>query len=295
MAIFKGAGVAIVTPMKEDGSINYEVYADLIDWQIREGTDAIIAVGTSGEAPTLDDDEHLEAIRCAVSAAAGRVPVIAGTGSNNTAHAVMMTKESEKLGADGVLLVTPYYNKATQKGLIAHYTEIAECSSLPCILYNVPSRTGCNLLPETAAWLGKHVKNVAAVKEATGNISQVAQLIELADGSLDVYSGNDDQIIPLCSLGGVGVISVLSNVAPRKTHEMTQACLDGDYAKAAKMQIEALPLCRELFSEVNPIPVKAALNLMGWNVGSPRLPLTELEDHHRVSLEKALREYGCME
>ncbi len=294
MAIFKGAGVAIITPMNEDGSINYEEFARMIDWQIREGTDAIIAVGTTGEAPTLDDDEHLEAIRVAVEAAKGRVPVIAGTGSNNTAHAVMMTKESEKLGADAVLLVTPYYNKATQKGLMEHYKVIAECSSLPCILYNVPSRTGCNLLPETAAWLGKNVKNVAAVKEATGNISQVARLIELADGSLDVYSGNDDQIIPLCSLGGVGVISVLSNVAPRKTHELTQACLDGDYAKAAKMQIEALPLCRELFSEVNPIPVKAAMNILGWKAGLPRLPLTELGEDHKVSLEKALREYGCM-
>lgn len=294
MAIFKGAGVAIVTPMKEDGGIDYECYAELIDWQIREGTDAIIAVGTSGEAPTLDDEEHLAAIRCAVEAAKGRVPVIAGTGSNNTAHAVMMTKESEKLGADAVLLVTPYYNKATQKGLIAHYTEIAESSSLPCILYNVPSRTGCNLLPAAAAWLGKNVKNVAAVKEATGNISQVAELIEAAEGSIDVYSGNDDQIVPLCSLGGVGVISVLSNVAPRKTHELTAACLGGDYARAAKLQIEALPLCRELFSEVNPIPVKAALNLMGWKVGLPRLPLTELEDAHKLSLEAALRAYGCM-
>ena len=215
MAIFKGAGVAIVTPMKENGEINYDVYGELIEDQIAHHTDAIIAVGTSGEAPTLDDDEHIEAIRYAVEKTAHRIPVIAGTGSNNTAHAIMMSKEAEKAGADGLLLVAPYYNKATQKGLIAHYTVIAESTDLPCILYNVPSRTGTNLLPGTAAYLGKNVKNVAAVKEASGDISQVAKLIELADGSLDVYSGNDDQIVPICSLGGVGVISVLSNVAPQ--------------------------------------------------------------------------------
>ncbi len=197
MSIFKGAGVAIVTPMNEDGSINYDVYRALIDDQIKKGTDAIVAVGTSGEAPTLDDEEHIEAIRVAVEAAAGRVPVVAGTGSNNTAHAVMMSKEAEKVGADALLLVAPYYNKATQKGLIAHFTAIAESTGLPAILYNVPSRTGSNILPETAAFLGKNVKNVAAVKEASGNISQVAKLIELAEGSLDVYSGNDDQIVPI--------------------------------------------------------------------------------------------------
>ena len=294
MAIFKGAGVAIVTPMKENGEINYDVYGELIEDQIAHHTDAIIAVGTSGEAPTLDDDEHIEAIRYAVEKTAHRIPVIAGTGSNNTAHAVMMSKEAEKAGADGLLLVAPYYNKATQKGLIAHYTVIAESTDLPCILYNVPSRTGTNLLPGTAAYLGKNVKNVAAVKEASGDISQVAKLIELADGSLDVYSGNDDQIVPICSLGGVGVISVLSNVAPQETHDMVQYCLDGNYAEAAKLQLRSLELCRQLFCEVNPIPVKAALNMQGFQVGIPRLPLTEMEEEHKAALKKAMIEFGVL-
>ena len=294
MSIFKGAGVAIVTPMNEDGSINYDVYRALIDDQIKKGTDAIVAVGTSGEAPTLDDEEHIEAIRVAVEAAAGRVPVVAGTGSNNTAHAVMMSKEAEKVGADALLLVAPYYNKATQKGLIAHFTAIAESTGLPAILYNVPSRTGSNILPETAAFLGKNVKNVAAVKEASGNLSQVAKLIELAEGSLDVYSGNDDQIVPICSLGGAGVISVLSNVAPKETHDMVQLCFDGKYPEAAALQIRSLELCRQLFLEVNPIPVKAALNMQGWNVGIPRLPLTELEEEHKISLKAAMQAFGVL-
>ena len=294
MAIFKGAGVAIVTPMKENGEINYDVYGELIEDQIAHHTDAIIAVGTSGEAPTLDDDEHIEAIRYAVEKTAHRIPVIAGTGSNNTAHAIMMSKEAEKAGADGLLLVAPYYNKATQKGLIAHYTVIAESTDLPCILYNVPSRTGTNLLPGTAAYLGKNVKNVAAVKEASGDISQVAKLIELADGSLDVYSGNDDQIVPICSLGGVGVISVLSNVAPQETHDMVQYCLDGNYAEAAKLQLRSLELCRQLFCVVNPIPVKAALNMQGFQVGIPRLPLTEMEEEHKAALKKAMIEFGVL-
>lgn len=294
MSIFKGAGVAIVTPMNEDGSINYDVYRALIDDQIKKGTDAIVAVGTSGEAPTLDDEEHIEAIRVAVEAAAGRVPVVAGTGSNNTAHAVMMSKEAEKVGADALLLVAPYYNKATQKGLIAHFTAIAESTGLPAILYNVPSRTGSNILPETAAFLGKNVKNVAAVKEASGNLSQVAKLIELAEGSLDVYSGNDDQIVPICSLGGAGVISVLSNVAPKETHDMVQLCFDGKYPEAAALQIRSLELCRQLFCEVNPIPVKAALNMQGWNVGIPRLPLTELEEEHKISLKAAMQAFGVL-
>ena len=294
MAIFKGAGVAIVTPMKESGEIDYDVYRQLIDDQIAHHTDAIISVGTSGEAPTLDDEEHIEAIRVAVEAAAGRVPVIAGTGSNNTAHAVMMSREAEKAGADALLLVAPYYNKATQNGLIQHYTAIAESVSIPSILYNVPSRTGSNILPETAAYLGKNVKNVVAVKEASGNISQVAKLLELAEGSLDVYSGNDDQIVPIMSLGGIGVISVLSNVAPQQTHDLAQACLDGDYVKAAALQIRALELVRQLFSEVNPIPVKAALAMQGFKVGVPRLPLTEMEETHQELLRKAMVEYGCL-
>ncbi len=294
MAIFKGAGVAIVTPMKENGEINYEVFGDLIEDQIQNGTDAIIAVGTTGEAPTLDDEEHLEAIRFVVEKTAKRIPVIAGTGSNNTAHAVMMSKEAEAAGADGLLLVAPYYNKATQNGLKEHFRVIAESVNIPSILYNVPSRTGSNILPATAAWLGKNVKNVAAIKEASGNISQVAQTIELAEGSLDVYSGNDDQIVPLMSLGGIGVISVLSNVAPRQAHEIAQACLDGDYAKAAALQIRALELCRQLFCEVNPIPVKAALCMQGWAVGAPRLPLTVMEEAHQEMLKKAMIEYGCL-
>jgi 4-hydroxy-tetrahydrodipicolinate synthase len=280
--------------MKESGEIDYEVFGALIEDQIAKHTDAIIAVGTTGEAPTLDDDEHLEAIRYCVEKTAGRIPVIAGTGSNNTAHAIMMSKEAEALGADGLLLVAPYYNKTTQKGLIAHYTAIAESTKLPCILYNVPSRTGTNILPETAAWLGKNVEQVAAVKEASGNISQVAKLIELAEGSLDVYSGNDDQIVPICSLGGKGVISVLSNVAPQQTHDIVQACLDGNYAEAAKLQIKALELCRALFCEVNPIPVKAALNMQGFKVGKPRLPLVEMESEHQEILRQAMINYGCL-
>ena len=294
MSIFTGAGVAIVTPMKESGEIDYEVFGALIEDQIAKHTDAIIAVGTTGEAPTLDDDEHLEAIRYCVEKTAGRIPVIAGTGSNNTAHAIMMSKEAEALGADGLLLVAPYYNKTTQKGLIAHYTAIAESTKLPCILYNVPSRTGTNILPETAAWLGKNVEQVVAVKEASGNISQVAKLIELAEGSLDVYSGNDDQIVPICSLGGKGVISVLSNVAPQQTHDIVQACLDGNYTEAAKLQIKALELCRALFCEVNPIPVKAALNMQGFKVGKPRLPLVEMESEHQEILRQAMINYGCL-
>ena len=294
MAIFKGAGVAIVTPMKENGEINYDVLGELIDDQIAHGTDAIIAVGTSGEAPTLDDDEHIEAIRYAVERTAKRVPVIAGTGSNNTAHAVMMSKEAEKAGADGLLLVAPYYNKATQNGLKEHFKVIAESVGIPSILYNVPSRTGSNILPPTAAWLGKNVKNVAAIKEASGNISQIAQTIELSEGSLDVYSGNDDQIVPVMSLGGIGVISVLSNVAPQQTHDIAQACLDGDYAKAAKLQLAALELVRQLFCEVNPIPVKAALNMQGFRVGAPRLPLTVMEEAHQEQLKAAMKAYGVL-
>lgn len=294
MAIFKGAGVAIVTPMKENGEINYDAFGRLIDDQIKNGSDAIIAVGTSGEAPTLDDDEHIEAIRFAVERTAKRVPVIAGTGSNNTAHAVMMSKEAEKVGADALLLVAPYYNKATQNGLIEHYKVIAESVSIPSILYNVPSRTGSNILPETAAYLGRNVKNVVALKDATGNISQTAKTIELAGDSLDIYSGNDDQIVPVMSLGGIGVISVLSNVAPRQTHDIAQACLDGDYKKAAALQLRALELCRYLFCEVNPIPVKAALNLQGFEVGKPRLPLTEMEAEHQELLKKAMIAYGVL-
>ena len=294
MHIFKGSGVALVTPMKENEEINFDALEKLIEDQIQNGTDALVVCGTSGEAPTLDDPEHLDAIRFAVEVTKGRIPVIAGTGSNNTAHAIMMSREAEAMGADGLLLVAPYYNKTTQKGLIAHYSAIAESTKLPCIMYNVPSRTGTNLLPETAAWLGKNVENIAAVKEASGNITQVAKLIELAEGSLDVYSGNDDQIVPICSLGGIGVISVLSNVAPRQTHDLVQYCLDGDYASAAKEQLRALELCRALFCEVNPIPVKAALRLQGFRVGLPRLPLVDIEPDHLEQLRSAMKKYGAL-
>lgn len=294
MAIFKGAGVALVTPMKENGEVNFEALERLLEDQIANGTDAVISVGTTGEAPTLDDDEHLEVIRFCVEKAAGRIPVIAGTGSNNTAHAVMMSKEAQELGADGCLLVAPYYNKATQEGLKKSFSVIAESINIPCILYNVPSRTGTNILPDTAAWLGKNVENIVAVKEASGNISQVAELLEKAEGSLDVYSGNDDQIVPVMALGGLGVISVLSNVAPKFTHDLTQQCLDGDFKSAAAGQLKAMELCRALFCEVNPIPVKAALNMQGFNVGTPRLPLTEMSQAGQERLRKAMEEFGAL-
>ncbi len=294
MSIFKGSGVALATPMKENGEINYDSMARLIEAQIEGGTDALIVCGTSGEAPTLDDPEHLEAIRFAVEQTKGRIPVIAGTGSNNTAHAVMMSEESEKLGADGLLLVTPYYNKATQDGLYVHYRTIASATSLPCIVYNVPSRTGTNILPETMAKLAADQDNIVAIKEASGSISQVAKLSALVEDSIDIYSGNDDQIVPVCSLGGVGVISVLANVAPRQTHDMVMLCLEGHYEEAKKLQLKALPLVEQLFIEVNPIPVKAALNMQGFEVGSPRLPLTEMTDAHKDTLRRAMIDFGCL-
>ena len=294
MSIFKGSGVALATPMKENGEINYDSMDKLIEAQIEGGTDALIVCGTSGEAPTLDDPEHLEAIRFAVERSKGRIPVIAGTGSNNTAHAVYMSEESEKLGADGLLLVTPYYNKATQDGLYAHYRKIASATSLPCVVYNVPSRTGTNILPETMARIAKDQANIVAIKEASGSISQVAKLSMLVDGKLDIYSGNDDQIVPVCSLGGVGVISVLANVAPKQTHDMVMYCLQGDYDKARALQLKALPLVEQLFIEVNPIPVKAALNMQGFDVGSPRLPLTEMTETHKKTLKEAMIAFGCL-
>ena len=257
MAIFKGAGVAMVTPMKDNGEIDYEVLGQLIEDQIAGHTDAIIICGTTGEAPTLEDDEHLEAIRYTVDKTAGRIPVIAGTGSNNTAHAVMMSKEAQKLGADGCLLVAPYYNKATQNGLVRHFAAIAGAVDIPCILYNVPSRTGSNILPETALRLANEVENIVGIKEASGNIGQVGKLAAICEGKLDIYSGNDDQIVPICALGGIGVISVLSNVAPRETHNMVEYCMMNRYDKARQLQHKALDLVNALFCEVNPIPVKA--------------------------------------
>jgi len=294
MAIFKGAGVAIVTPFTADNQVNYDKLGELIDFQIDNGIDSIIICGTTGEASTLTHEEHLDAIRYTVKKVAGRVPVIAGTGSNCTETAIYLSQEAEKAGADGLLLVTPYYNKATQKGLIAHFTMIANAVKLPIILYNVPSRTGCNILPETAVALAKNVENIVGIKEASGNISQVAKLAQLADGCIDIYSGNDDQIVPLLSLGGVGVISVLANVAPKKTHNIVASFLEGDVVISRKLQLEALPLCEALFCEVNPIPVKAALNLMGFEVGGLRRPLTSIETEHQERLFKAMKDYGIL-
>ena len=292
MAIFKGAGVAIVTPMFEDGSVNYDKLKEILEEQIAKETDAIIICGTTGESATMSEKEHSEVIKFAVDTVAKRIPVIAGTGSNCTQTAIELSKQAEEDGADALLLVTPYYNKATQNGLIAHYTAIAESVSLPIILYNVPSRTGCNILPETAAYLGKNVKNIVAIKEASGNISQVAKLKALAGDSLDIYSGNDDQVIPLLSLGGIGVISVLSNVAPKFTHDMVMKYLEGDHETALNMQLEALPLLDALFCEVNPIPVKAAMNLMGKEVGPLRAPLTVMEEAHQQKLAQVMKDFG---
>ncbi len=292
MAIFEGAGVAIVTPMKEDLSVNYEKLEQLLDFQIENGTDAIIICGTTGESSTLTHEEHLNCIRHTVSYVNRRIPVIAGTGSNCTQTAIYLSKEAEKYGADGLLLVTPYYNKATQGGLCRHFGAVADEVKLPVVLYNVPSRTGCNILPETVAEMVRSHDNIKGVKEASGNISQVAKLARLTEGKVDIYSGNDDQIVPVLSLGGKGVISVLSNVAPGKTHEIVASYLAGDVEKSRRLQLEALPLIEQLFCEVNPIPVKAALNLMGFEVGSLREPLTDLEPLHVETLRKAMQDYG---
>lgn len=294
MPIFTGAGTAMATPMNADGSINFDALEKMTDDQIAGNIDALIVCGTSGEAPTLEDDEHIEAIAVVAARAAGRVPVIAGTGSNNTAHACMMSERARNVGADACLLVAPYYNKATQAGLIESFTRIAEAAEIPCILYNVPSRTSTNILPETAAYLGKHCENIVAIKEASGDISQIAKCKELGGDDLDVYSGNDDQTIPIMSLGGIGVISVLSNVAPQFTHDMAMACLEGDYKKAAAMQLKCLELVRSLFCEVNPIPVKAALNMQGYDAGIPRLPLTEMTEKNQERLRRAMAEMGCL-
>lgn len=294
MAIFEGAGVAIVTPMKANGEVNYDKLAELIDFQIENGTDSIIICGTTGEASTLSHEEHIECIRFAVQHVNKRVPVIAGTGSNCTETAIYLSKHARDDGADGVLLVTPYYNKATQNGLIAHFTAVANAIDIPVILYNVPSRTGCNILPQTAAYLAKNVENIVAMKEATGNISQVAQTVQACEGAIDIYSGNDDQIVPVLSLGGKGVISVLSNVAPRATHDIVAKFLAGDTKGSLELQIKYLPLINALFSEVNPIPVKAALNMMGMEVGPLRLPLTEMEEAHAELLRAELKKVGII-
>lgn len=294
MAVFTGAGVAIVTPFKENGEVNYEKFAELVEFQIENGTDAIIVCGTTGEASTLTHEEHLEVIRFCAEKVAGRIPVVAGTGSNCTETAVYLSKEAEKHGVDALLLVTPYYNKATQNGLFRHFKTVADSVKIPIILYNVPSRTGCNLLPETVVKLCTEVENIVAIKEASGNISQVAKLMALADGKVDLYSGNDDQIVPLLSLGGKGVISVLSNVAPKETHEICEKYFAGDTAESCRLQLKALHLCDALFCEVNPIPVKMGMNLMGMKVGPLRMPLSEMEEANVPKLEKAMKDFGLI-
>lgn len=291
--IFTGAATAIITPLCENG-VDFEKFGKLLEWQINEGIDAIVVCGTTGEASTLTDDEHREAIKFAVDTVAGRVPVIAGTGSNDTAYAIELTKFACEAGADAMLVVTPYYNKATQKGLIASFTAIADASTKPLILYNVPSRTGCNILPATAAVLAEH-PNIVAIKEASGNISQIAELAALTQGKLDIYSGNDDQIVPILALGGKGVISVLSNPMPRATSEMCHKFFKGDLAGSLKMQLELLPLVNALFCEVNPIPVKAAMAAMGFCENSVRLPLTVMEAEHEAKLLALMKEQGLLE
>ncbi len=292
MAVFKGAGVAIVTPFTRNNEVDYEKLGELIEYQIAEGTDSIIICGTTGEASTLSHEEHLECIRYTIEKVAKRVPVIAGTGSNATDTAIYLSQESEKYGADALLLVTPYYNKATQKGLIAHFTAVAESVNIPLILYNVPGRTGCNITPATVAALVKNVKNIVGIKEASGNIAQVAEIMQLTEGKIDLYSGNDDMIVPVMSLGGMGVISVLSNIAPRDTHDMVMKYLEGDVVGSRELQLKYFPLINALFCEVNPIPVKKAVNLMGFDVGSLRMPLTELEPANAERLLKEMQAMG---
>lgn len=290
--IFTGAAVALVTPMKADGSVNYEKLDELLEFQIKGGTDAIVACGTTGEASTLSHEEHLNVIRHTVKTVNHRVPVIAGTGSNSTETAIYLSKEAEKAGADALLLVTPYYNKATQKGLVEHFVKTAEAVSIPVILYNVPSRTGCNIQPATVKEINKRAANVVAIKEASGDISQIAMLASIMDDDFAIYSGNDDQIVPILSLGGLGVISVLSNVAPRETHDIVATYLAGDVKKSCKLQLEAIDLIKSLFCEVNPIPVKTALDLMGMEAGPLRLPLTEMEPSNVDRLKNSLVNYG---
>lgn len=291
--IFTGAGVAIVTPMNQDGSINYDKLGQLIDFNIDNGTDAIIICGTTGESATMSDEEHIECIRYAVEKVNKRVPVVAGTGSNHTEYAVNLSKKAEELGADALLVVTPYYNKTSQHGLIKHFTAVAEAVNLPIILYNVPSRTGVNIAPETCLALSK-IDNIVAVKEASGNISQVTKIAALCGDNLDIYSGNDDQIIPIMSLGGKGVISVLSNCMPFETHEICQLCLDNNYDEARKKAYRILGFTNALFCDVNPVPVKEALNIMGFKVGSCRLPLVDMNDSNIEKLTNEMKAIGLV-
>jgi 4-hydroxy-tetrahydrodipicolinate synthase len=292
MAVFQGAGVAIVTPFTTNNEVDYEKLGELIEFQITGGTDSIVICGTTGEASTLTHEEHLECIRYTVEKVAKRVPVIAGTGSNCTDTAIYLSKEAESYGADALLLVTPYYNKATQKGLIAHFTAVANSVAIPIILYNVPGRTGCNILPQTVATLVKNVSNIVGIKEASGSIAQVAEIMQLTEGKIDLYSGCDEMVVPVMSLGGSGVISVLSNIAPRETHEMAMKFLEGDVVGSRALQLKFLPLINALFCEVNPIPVKKAMNLMGLKVGALRMPLTEMEPENAQRLTKEMNAVG---
>ena len=294
MSIFTGAGVAIITPFNEDGTVNYDAFGEIIEAQIKGGSDAIIVCGTTGESSTMNDEEHIAVIKYCVDKVAKRVPVIAGSGSNCTREAVNISREAERVGADGLLCVTPYYNKCTQEGLYQYYKAISDAVNIPIIMYNVPSRTGTTIQPETAVRIAKEVKNVVAIKEASGNISAGAKLASLAEGCIDIYSGNDDQVLPILSLGGKGVISVWSHVAPKKVHDMVMAFLNGDIATAQKLQLEAIDVIGALFSEVNPIPVKAAMNMLGFNAGPVRAPLTELSDKNKEVLKKSLKEYGVL-
>ena len=294
MALFKGAGVALITPFHEDGSVNYEKLTEILEEQIAEGTDAIVAVGTTGEAATLTEDEHIEVVAHTVKVVNHRIPVIAGTGSNCTATAIDLSQRAEKAGADGLLLVTPYYNKATQKGLYTHYKAIADAVSIPCILYNVPGRTGMKIEPKTMADLYHNVKNIVGVKEATGDVGGTAELMRLVDEDFLLYSGEDGIIVPLLSIGGSGVISVLSNVAPKETADICKKWFAGDVKGAWEEQKRALPLIHSLFMEVNPIPVKAGMNLQGKSVGGMRLPLTEMEEAHQEVLKEEMRRYGIL-
>ena len=294
MSLFTGSGTAIVTPFYANGGVNYDKLEEIIDWQIKNKTDAIIVCGTTGEAATMNDAEHLECIRVAVSATAGRVPVIAGTGSNDTAHGIKLSQEAQKLKADALLQVTPYYNKTTQKGLIAHFTAIAQAVDIPVMLYNVPSRTGMNIAALTARELALSCRNIVAVKEASGDISHAAELAYQTDGLLDIYSGNDDQILPLMSLGAKGVVSVASNIMPAEIHDMVMLYLDKKTEEACRLQLKLLPLIHLLFCETNPIPVKAAMNLMGMEVGPLRLPLIEMSEANKEKLAAAMKELGLI-
>ena len=294
MSIFEGAGVALVTPFHEDGSVNYEKLEQIVEEQIAGGTDCIIACGTTGEAATLSHEEHIEVIRFVCQVVNKRIPVVAGTGSNCTETAVYLSTEAKKAGADGLLLVSPYYNKSTQKGLKVHFSEVAKAVDLPILLYNVPSRTGVNITPETIVALCKEYENIVGVKEASGNFSAIAQIASLSGGTVDIYSGNDDQVVPLLSLGGKGVISVVSNVKPELMHDCCKAWFDGDTRKACQLQLEILPLADALFCEVNPIPVKYAMNVLGWNAGACRLPLVEPSDAHKEKIEQALAAEGLL-